>query len=629
MRKNLRYGLWSFFLLLALLGGGSIYSIFQSQYNARLINYTGLVRGATQRLVKLELAHRPDNAIMDYVDSILHELHTEKGPYGLIHPNDPRYLEHLDRLIVLWKTLKEHIQAARKDPAAGDALLTASEDFFEQADKTVFAAEAYADRRTSLMLRLFVIMATCLLLTWVLIFWAYSKKMFLLEKQSKDLYDMTDRDSLTGAYNMERFKREAQELIQNDRKTRYAVAYVDFADFKYINDVFGYEYGNRVLQEYARITAAELDEKEIFGRVSADNFVILRHYNDKMEVLARQRAIDARLMDFLHNSRNKQSLPVCCGICCLEDAPGDLAIENFLDRANFARKTVKNGEQTNYAFYNENIRDSLLKEKSMVGQMREALRQREFVVYYQPKIDLQNGKIASAEALVRWRQPDGQIMPPDKFIPVFEKNNLITSLDQYVFETVCCSLRRRLDAGLPVVPVSVNVSRLQFYDPAFVENYATISQRYSIPHGLLELEFTESIVFNNLSLLTDIVLQLKQKGFSCSIDDFGKGYSSLGLLKSLPIDTLKIDKLFFCHSDDKEKEKENIILTGVITLLRKLRIRTVAEGIESQDQVDFLKSIKCDLVQGYVFYRPMPEEEYEAVLERESLTYLTNTSNKG
>lgn len=622
MRKNLRYGLWSFFLLLALLGGGSIYSIFQSQYNARLVNYTGLVRGATQRLVKLELAHRPDNAIMDYVNSILHELHTENGPYGLIHPNDPTYLKHLDRLLALWKALKEHIQAARKDPAAGEALLAASEDFFEQADKTVFAAEAYADRRTSLMLRLFVIMATCLLLTWLFIFWAYSKKMFLLEKQSKDLYDMTDRDSLTGAYNMERFKREAQELIQNDRKTRYAVAYVDFADFKYINDVFGYEYGNRVLQEYARITAAELGEKEIFGRVSADNFVILRHYDNKMEVLARQRAIDARLMDFLHNSRNKQSLPVCCGICCLEDAPGDLVIENFLDRANFARKTVKNGEQTNYAFYNENIRDSLLKEKSMVGQMREALRQREFVVYFQPKIDLQSGKIASAEALVRWRQSDGQIMPPDKFIPVFEKNKLITSLDQYVFETVCCSLRRRLDAGLPVVPVSVNVSRLQFYDPAFVENYATISQRYSIPHGLLELEFTESIVFNNLSLLTDIVLQLKQKGFSCSIDDFGKGYSSLGLLKSLPIDTLKIDKLFFCHSDDKEKEKENIILTGVITLLRKLRIKTVAEGIESQDQVDFLKSIQCDLVQGYVFYRPMPEEEYEAVLEREHIAQL-------
>lgn len=615
MQTLLKYGLKILFLLLALLGASAIYSIVQSQAYGRLINYVGIVRGASQRLIKLEISGRPSDGLIVYLNGILHELQSGQGSYGLITPDDQEYAKNLSQLSRLWETIKTDIRAARENPAAVASLLGSSEDFFELANKTVFAAEAYANRQTSLLLRLIMVMTTFLLLTWLFILWAYGKKMLLLENMTKNLSDMTDRDSLTGALNLERFKREARKLISADANVRYAIAYVDFADFKYINDVFGYEYGNAILKEYARIAGNELKDNELLGRVSADNFVILRSYEEKMEVLARQRAVDDLITDFMHRSQNKQTLPVCCGICCLEDAPGDLVIENLLDRANFARKTVKNGEHANYAFYNESIRDELLEEKTIASQMEEALSGREFLIYYQPKVDAQSGAIACSEALVRWKRPDGQIIPPDKFIPIFEKNHLIAALDQYVFENVCRSLRRRLDAGQPVLPVSVNISRLQFYETDFVATYAAIKNRYQIPNGLLELEFTESIAFDNLTLLTKIVKELKRENFSCSIDDFGKGYSSLSLLKDLPIDTLKIDRLFFVHGENKAKDA--ILVESIVELVRKLNIRTVAEGIETTEQVAFLQSIRCDLIQGYVFFRPMPEQEYEAALERE------------
>lgn len=230
-------------------------------------------------------------------------------------------------------------------------------------------------------------------------------------------------------------------------------------------------------------------------------------------------------------------------------------------------------------------------------------------------MDLRTGRIGCAEALVRWRSQGGTVIPPDRFIPVFERKFMIDRLDQYVFEDVCRWLKSRLDAGKRVLPVSVNVSRLQFNDLNFVENYVAIRDRYHIPAELIEVEFTESIAFDNSSLLLRTVHQLKEAGFTCSIDDFGKGYSSLSLLKDLPVDILKIDSFFF--SDGSDHNRDMALVESIVELVKKFNMRTVAEGIESMDQVEYLKQIGCDYVQGYVFYRPMPEDEYDGVLDEE------------
>lgn len=612
MKGRLKGGLALLFLSLLLLGVITIHTVVQIQSYGKLINYVGIVRGATQRLVKLELEGFARDDILEYLDGILLELNGEEGAYGLPSPRDARYQEDLTELNRMWEDVRESISAYRAGLEDGAMLLETSEAYFEQANKTVFSAEAYSSGQSQKLLLICAGMFGIMLLTWSFIFWAYAKKLLLLESTNEKLNDLAKRDPLTGAYQMDVFREEAQRLLEQQREDHYAVLYTDFADFKYFNDVYGYTFGDDVLAHYGGILSAEMREGELFGRVAADNFVLLLRYREKGEITVRQRRADREIEEYLTRSRNGQSISTCCGICCVEDVVEALNIDGFLDRANFARKTVKNGTNPNYVYYNEKIRQRLWAEKRIENRIQEALDAHEFEVFYQPKVLLSTGQIACSEALVRWRSAEGNIVSPDLFIPVFERKFMINRLDQYVFEEVCRWLHRLLLEGKKTLPVSVNVSRLQFYDQDFVHRYVEIRDRYEIPPELLEIEFTESILVDNTPLLLKTVGELKKAGFSCSIDDFGKGYSSLSLLKNLPVDVLKIDRLFFVDEDGREQDLE--LAHSVIDLVRKFHIRTVAEGVESEEQVEQLKEFGCDYVQGYVFYRPMPQEEYEGLL---------------
>lgn len=613
MKRYLKNGLAILFTLLILFGGMTIHTVMQSQHYSRLVNYVGIVRGATQRLIKLELMDQPSDPLIEYLDSILKELITGKGEFGLPLPKDDNYRQNLDCLNGLWAEVKGQILLYRDGQEDGTKLLSLSEAYFNQANDTVFAADEYAARQIRELLVICMVMLGIMLLTWLFILWAYWKKLLHLENTNQKLNELARRDSLTGVYQLDAFKEEAQRMLDTEPQDKLAFVYTDFSDFKYINDVFGYAYGDSILKKYGEILNQEIRAGELCGRVSADNFVLLLRYESREEVAVRQQEADAEIIRFMHNSYDRQSVPTCCGICCVEDVIEDLKVDGFLDRANFARKTVKNGSNGNYVYYNESIRNRLRKEKDVESRMLEALENQEFTVFYQPKVELESGKIACSESLVRWRSKDGSIIPPDLFIPVFESKYMIDRLDQYVFEEVCRFLQGRLKTGKKVLPVSVNVSRLQFFDQNFVRRYTEIRDRYQIPPELLEIEFTESIAIDNSGLLTRIVERLRQAGFSCSIDDFGKGYSSLSLLKTLPIDVLKIDRFFFTESSDPERDMA--VVQGIIELVHKFHIRTVAEGIESMDQVEMLKKIGCDYIQGFVFYRPMPQEDYEQLLD--------------
>lgn len=616
MKRFLKGALVCLFALLLSVGTVSVHGLIQAQSYGRLINYVGIVRGATQRLIKMELSGYEQDTLVGYLDGIMNELSGGETLYHLSVPDDRDFQENLELLIEVWMQVKDNVQEYRLGEQDGQALLELSEQHFEIADRTVFSAQDYYDRQNNQLLFFNIVMLIAMLLTWLFIFWAASRKMLLLENTNKSLSDLSQRDPLTGVYQMEAFKRMAQELIDQNPKEKYAVVYTDFADFKYINDVFGYAYGDRILMQYGELLINGLREGELCGRVSADNFVLLLHYEQKEELSARQRKADQEITKFMDSYYDRQTLPSCCGICCLEDVIENLTIEGFLDRANFARKTVKNGTNPNYVFYNESIRNRLREQKNVESRMMEALHNREFKVYYQPKVQVDNEKIACAEALVRWQGKDGNVIPPDQFIPVFEQKFMINELDQYVFEEVCRWLRKRMDAGKRVLQVSVNVSRLQFYDQDFIPRYVSIRDRYRIPPELLEIEFTESVAFSNTKLLQRIIEDLRKEGFSCSIDDFGKGYSSLSLLKNFPFDTLKIDKFFFDEGDDKERDLA--IVQGIVELVRKFHIKTVAEGIEKREQVEYLKKIGCDYIQGYFFYRPMPQEAYGELLDDEN-----------
>ena len=600
------------FLLSIFVGSFTVYSISKVQSYGTLINYLGIARGATQRLVKLEL--QPHDELIAYIDDIIYDLKNTDGKYGLEKIPNVDYQQQFSALNTLWHRVKSNIYAVRQNPANSPLLLQSSEVHFEIANNTVFAADNYTTSKSHQLTLLSALMLAGIIIMWIALFMVYLRKLYSLESSNKTLYDITTKDPLTGAYNFETFKKKAQKLLTQTTK-KYSLSYVDFADFKYINDVFGYKYGDEILINYAATISNELRTGEVLGRVSADNFVILRYYNEKNDIMVRQQQVDIKITEFMHDMYGGQAVSVQCGICYLEDLAEDLQIEGILDRANYARKTVKTGLNRKYAVYDESIRKQLRYEKSIENRMLKSLENEEFLVYFQPKVDLQTGLATQAEALVRWQTDEGLIIPPDKFIPIFEKKYLISSLDQYVFKKVCAFIRRRLDAGLPVNTISVNVSRLQFYNSDFVKTYEDIKNKFRIPDHLLEIEITESIAFDNVTFLEKTVSELKSKGFLISIDDFGTGFSSLSLLKNIPIDVLKIDQSFFRESI--HKEKDNIVIKGIIDLVNKLSIRTVAEGIETAEQVAFLKSVNCNMIQGYFFYRPLPEDKFEAILNKE------------
>ncbi len=421
-----------------------------------------------------------------------------------------------------------------------------------------------------------------------------------------------DTDRLTNGINYERFLKEA-DLMLEDKSKKYAVFYSDIMNFKYINDTFGYDVGDNLLMYISARIKETVGNSGYFARISADNYTAIIPYEDKNEFVEYIYSIidDVCWFEDIQKAHYKPEIYV--GIFCSGEADADLTISEMIDRANMAQKSIKGSSEYHIAYYTEEIRERVIAEKELERRMESALANEEFKAYFQPKYEVSTGEIVGAEALVRWDSPETGFMSPAKFIPLFEQNGFIINLDQYVFETVCKNMREWLDAGIKVVPVSINVSRLQFYRLDFVKRYTKIKEKYDIPDGLLELEFTESIVFENLEILRKIVMSLKKVGFSCSIDDFGSGYSSLNILKNLPMDTLKLDRLFFKDSDNLERDKA--LISSVVTMSRALNMKTVAEGIENWAQVNFLKEIGCDIIQGYVYSEPIPHSRFTMLLE--------------
>ncbi len=435
-----------------------------------------------------------------------------------------------------------------------------------------------------------------------------------IQRYEARLAGTVNTDRLTSGINYERFLKDAQSRIDTDKNTKFAVFYGDIQNFKYINDTFGYDVGDNLLMFISERIKKALDGTDgYFARISADNYTAIIPYTDKSEFVEPIYSIidDVCWYEEIQKAHYKPEIYV--GVFCTEDTDATLTISEMIDRANMAQKSVKGSSEYHIAYYTEEIRERIIAEKDLERRMETALSNGEFKVYYQPKYEVDTGEIVGAEALVRWDSPETGFMSPAKFIPLFEQNGFIINLDQYVFETVCKNMREWLDSGIKVVPVSINVSRLQFYRLDFTKRYAKIKEKYDIPDGLLELEFTESIVFESLEILKKIVLGLKKVGFSCSIDDFGSGYSSLNILKNLPMDTLKLDKLFFKESENIDRDKA--LISSVITMSRALNMKTVAEGIENWAQVLFLKEIGCDIIQGYVYSEPITCSRYTNLLE--------------
>ncbi|RGC25748.1 EAL domain-containing protein [Absiella sp. AM54-8XD] len=287
------------------------------------------------------------------------------------------------------------------------------------------------------------------------------------------------------------------------------------------------------------------------------------------------------------------------GIYLINDITMDIA--QMIDYANTARKSIKDSHESCIAFYNGKLEEKFIREHRLSSIMRQSLKNHEFIVFYQPKVNIYTNQCVGVEALVRWRRQDGNMIYPSEFIPLFEKNHFIIDLDMYVLEQVCIQINTWIKQGKKPLPVSVNISRVDLKNNDIVKQIVEICDTYQINRSLIELEITESAFLENESIAIERSKELKAEGFLLSIDDFGTGFSSLSLLKDLPMDVLKLDHTFFQTQMNK---REKIILTNIIRMAKQLDMTIVSEGIETRQHVAFLKTIGCEIAQGFYYARP-------------------------
>lgn len=425
---------------------------------------------------------------------------------------------------------------------------------------------------------------------------------------SKELRRRTQFSELASIYNMSMFYYATREMLDRYPEKQYALIRIDIEKFRLINAFFGREEGNKLLRYVADyLISQDYGDKLItYGHMSADVFSICLAYEDQEEILAFMNQMNSHMAEY----PLEFDVAFVFGIYLLEDLSYN--VSEMYEYANQASKSCK--EQfnlKNYAFYESKMRDDIIKEQLIVNNMRGALAGEEFVLYLQPKYELQSNTLAGAEVLVRWIDPKRGMISPGDFIPIFERNGFIMKLDLYIWEKSCQLIRKWLDEGKKVLPISVNISRVSLYNPKLVEVLCGLVDKYNIPPELFQLELTESAYTTNQNSIRNMMNALQNKGFVVMMDDFGSGYSSLNVLKDIKVDILKIDMRFL--SDTEEEARSENILAAVVRMAKWLNLPVIAEGVERKEQVLFLKSIGCEYVQGYYFARPMPVEEYEGL----------------
>lgn len=463
--------------------------------------------------------------------------------------------------------------------------------------KDVVATKTNAIMNATFLTWLVIVLVFSLLLTYILL----NKR-----QQHKKLEQWAFCDPLTGGANWNKLQVEVERLLIENPQTKYCFVAFDIDTFKVINDLYGFDHGNKLISYMAEILSESITQKECFAHYYADHFYIFLAYQSDQDIITRIEELILKLSKFdahYHVAPSfgiyKLSEPQC--------TPADMS-----DRATLAKKTIKGSHEMSYAFYNAAMRNVIIEEKAIENEMIQALENKEFVVYYQPKYHLIGESLGGAEALVRWNHPQKGLIPPNNFIPLFERNGFIVRLDLYVFERVCAFQRENLNSGYAMYPISFNLSKVHLYDLSFIGKLETIASTYQIPPCLVEVELTESVFMDNAEILQQVIVQLHAIGFTVSIDDFGSGYSSLSLLKTIPVDVIKLDRGFF--NDFSDLDRAQIVVASMINMSHNLQIKTIAEGVETLEQVSFLKTLHCHMVQGYYFARPMPEDAYRALL---------------
>ena len=427
-------------------------------------------------------------------------------------------------------------------------------------------------------------------------------------RESAAMVNQFKIDRLTGLYTREFFYQRVTEFLAENPDKRYSIVCSNIVNFKVYNDAFGTSAGDRLLRQIADITKSKVGEKGVYGRYGADRFLCLM---EREQELLDRVELEVRL----DRPASMRNLVMKWGVYEITDRT--IPVEKMCDRAFLAADSIKGQYNQHIAIYDDVLRDKLLREQAITESMETALSEGQFTVYLQPKYCLHDDRLSGAEALVRWIHPQWGFMSPGEFIPLFEKNGFITQLDRYVWETVCSLLQEWKQKGYPDISVSVNVSRADVYQDDLPETLTSMIRKYGLEPQQLHLELTESAYTENPSQIISTVDRLREVGFIVEMDDFGSGYSSLNMLNQMKLDILKLDMKFI--QTETAKPAEQGIIRFVVNLARWLNLSVVAEGVETRSQLERLREVGCDYVQGYFFSRPLPVKDFEVLLQNQSV----------
>ena len=430
--------------------------------------------------------------------------------------------------------------------------------------------------------------------------------------QRNIIFNPADEDYLTGLYNRRGLNKYYDSFCGEN--TIHAM-YIDVDNFKKVNDVYGHSSGDTLLVRISDLIKNNIADKAFTTRMGGDEFAVIFPSTvgkEELEDIANRMLQGIKKIDFRKDILSIVTLSI--GI--VMDQRTDQHLDDVLAKCDDAMYQSKYNGKNMVSFYKKSDNDDSTRNIEL--EMEDALKNKEFVVYYQPKVNMVTSKLYGAEALSRWKLPTGEIRPPMTYIPVFEKNGFISQIDMYVFEEVCIAKQRWINEKYEHVVVSVNMSRLHLFNEDFPDELLEIANKYNVPTNELEIEVTEGIFIKDNSELIRMVDKLKNYGFKVSIDDFGSGFSALNMLKDIPADTIKLDKEFLQVSSENSRGKT--IIKNIITLCRDLKLEVVTEGIETKEQADFIMRCGCQIAQGFLYSRPIPENEFRRFAD----DYLNN-----
>lgn len=418
-----------------------------------------------------------------------------------------------------------------------------------------------------------------------------------------DIAKRSEIDDLTGVYTRQVFFKKAEEILQANPDIQFDICISDIVDFKKINEIYGVEMADKILRWEGKYLLALQDDMTIVGRYGSDQMVMLGTH----EFI--HSCTESEQRNAFASAKEENGLPeirIKFGIC--EDIRKNRSVVGSCDNAHTALNSIKHHYGEDIAFYNNDIKVKIEKQRRIEDSMYKSLRNGDFKVYYQPKHNAKTGELVGAEALVRWIHPEYGFMSPGDFIPLFETNGFIVENDRFVWRKTCENLKDWGAKGIKTVPISINASRLTMANADVVRNMQEAVRNNALSAEQLHIEITETLMTENMEDLLEKLNEIREIGFKVELDDFGSGYSSINILSSLPIDILKLDMSFMQQFGDEKRAK---VLAACINLAKELGFKTVSEGVEYKEQNELLDTLGVDMIQGYLYSKPLPEDEFE------------------